>query len=251
MDIMDKVAAGVSGGVSKKTLDEALESYSSMGYRNFEVWLYGGRGSTFDISKGVDFYLEKGRQYGLGFSSLHLPAVEGTDDDSFNAAVDGALFAEALGIRTVVFNATTKKVYVEAARKFLDALSGHDITAVIQLHEGRSIETMDDLTEVLDAVGDERLKILHEVGSFHPLGISSKTVCERFNTRIGLVHVKDMVGEQSVPLGTGEVDIPGLFDFMRSIGYEGFYVIEIANEDHENTNRYFAEAVTYLKEKCQ
>ena len=101
MDIMDKVAAGVSGGVSKKTLDEALESYSSMGYRNFEVWLYGGRGSTFDISKGVDFYLEKGRQYGLGFSSLHLPAVEGTDDDSFKAAVDGALFAEALGIRTV------------------------------------------------------------------------------------------------------------------------------------------------------
>ncbi len=98
---------------------------------------------------------------------------------------------------------------------------------------------------------DERLKVQHEVGSFHAMGVSWKEVCERFNTRIGLVHVKDMVGEQSVPLGTGEIDIPGLFDFMRSIGYEGFYVIEISNKDHENTNRYFAEAVKYLKENCQ
>ena len=102
MSIMDKVAAGVSGGVSKKTVDEALKSFSSMGYRNFEVWLYGGRGSTFDLSKGADYYIEKGRQYGLGFSSLHLPPVEGTDDETFRTAVDGALFAEALGIRTVV-----------------------------------------------------------------------------------------------------------------------------------------------------
>jgi len=42
-------------------------------------------------------------------------------------------------------------VYIEAAKKFLDALEGHRITAVIQVHEGRSIETVDDLTEVLDA----------------------------------------------------------------------------------------------------
>ena len=221
-----------------------------MGYRNFEVWLK-GRGSVFDVSKGADFYLEKGKKYGLDYVSLHLLPVEEAEGSTLQRAIDSAVFGEALGVRTVTFNATTKQVYIEAAKKFLDALEGHRITAVIQVHEGRSIETMDDLTEVLDAVDDERLKVQHEVGSFHAMGVSWREVCERFNSQIGLVHVKDMIGEQSVPLGTGEVDIPGLFDFMRSIGYEGFYVIEIANRDHQNTNRYFAEAVTYLKENCQ
>jgi sugar phosphate isomerase/epimerase len=250
LNIMDRIAVSATGGDSKKLLDEVLQSYSSMGYRNFEVWLK-GRGSAFDMARGAEFYLEKGKKYGMGFSSLHLLPVEEPGGGSLREAIDSALFAEQLGIETVVFNATTKEVYKEAAKKFLDALEGHSITAVIQVHEGRSIETMDDLTEVLDAVGDERLKVLHEVGTFHALGVSWRDVCERFNTRIGLVHVKDMIGDQSVPLGTGEVDIPGLFRCMRSIDYPGFFVIEIANRDRENTNRYFSEAVSFLKEECQ
>ena len=250
MDIMEKIAVSATGGDTQKPLDEVLASYSRIGYKNFEVWLR-GRGSAFEISRGADYYLEKGKKYGLEFSSLHLPAVEDAGEEALKGVVEGAHFAEALGIQTVVFNATAKKVYVKAAKKFLNAIQGHDITAVIQVHEGRSIETMEDLEGVLNAVGDERLKILHEVGSFHALGVSWKDVCERFNTRIGLVHVKDMIGAQSVPLGTGEVDIPGLFRFMRSIDYDGFFVIEIANKDTENTNHYFAEAVGYLKNNCQ
>jgi len=75
MDIMDKIAVSATGGDSHKPLDEILLSYSSMGYRNFEVWLE-GRGSVFDVSKGADFYLEKGNKYGMDFASLHLLPVE-------------------------------------------------------------------------------------------------------------------------------------------------------------------------------
>ena len=87
-------------------------------------------------------------------------------------------------------------------------------------------------------------------GRVHALGVSATEVVDRFGPRIALVHVKDMIGDRSVALGAGEVDIPGLFAAMRAVNYDGFYVIEINNDDKENTGRYFEEAVTYLRTKC-
>ena len=248
-DIMDQVGPSATGGDARKSLDEVLASYSAMGYRCFEAWL-SGRGSALDMAQGAEHYRAKARGYGMGFCSLHMRTVEAADDAAIGRAVEEALFAEALGARAVTFTCSTKEVYVAAARKFLDAMAGHDVTPVIQVHEGRAIETMDDLTEVLEAVGDERLKIQHEVGSFHAMGIPWNEPVERFGTRIGLVHIKDMIGKQSVPLGTGEVDVPGLVSAMSAIGYHGFYVIEIDNKDKENTSRYFAEAAEFLRTRC-
>jgi len=249
-DIMDRVGLSATGGDAKRPLEEVLESYSSMGYRYFEAWL-SGRGSAMDMSKGPEPYLDLARRFGMGYCSLHMRTVDSADQSVIDRAVEEALFAEKLGARALTFTCSTKQVYVDAARKVLDAIEGHDLTLVIQVHEGRALESMDDLTEVLDAVGDDRIKVQHEVGSFHPIGIGAVEVVDRFGPRIGLVHIKDMVGAQSVPLGAGEVDIPGLFAAMRRVGYDGFYVIEIQNADTENTNRYFREAVDYLRKNCQ
>jgi sugar phosphate isomerase/epimerase len=245
MSIMDRIAVSATGGDDKKPLDEVLKSYSAMGYRNFEAWIK-GRGSVLDPAKGADFYKKKIAEYGMAFSSLHMPSLAAADDASIQKALDLARFAEGLGIKTVTFNADTKQVYIESVKRFLDALTGHDLTAVIQVHEGRSIGTMDDLTEVLDAVNDERLKVQHEVGSFHAMGVSWRAVCERFSTRIGLVHLKDMIGEQCMPFGAGEVDVPALIRYMEGLGYRGYYVVEIVPKDRENANRYLGEAWRYL-----
>jgi sugar phosphate isomerase/epimerase len=248
-DVMDRVGLSATGGDSKKPLDEVLAAYSAMGYRYFEAWLK-GRGSAMDMADGPEFYVKKAHAYGMAYCSLHMRDLESADQKAIDGAVEEALFAEKIGARTLTFTCSTKEIYVEAARKVLDAIEGHDLTLVIQVHEGRTLKTMDDLTEVLDAVGDDRIKVQHEVGSFHALGVSAVDVVERFGERIGLVHVKDMVGAQSVQIGKGEVDLPGLFDAMREIDYRGYYVMEIANTDMENTNRYFTEAVEYLRTHC-
>jgi sugar phosphate isomerase/epimerase len=248
-DIMDRIGLSATGGDASRPLEEVLESYSTMGYRYFEAWLQ-GRGSAMDMGRGPEPYIQLARRFGMGYCSLHMRTVDSAGDETVARAVAEALFAEKLGARALTFTCSTKQVYVDAARKVLDGIEGHDLTLVIQVHEGRALETMDDLTEVLDAVADDRLKVQHEVGSFHPLGVGAVEVVDRFGPRIGLVHIKDMVGHQSVPLGTGEVDIPGLFAALRRVGYKGFYVIEIQNADTENTNRYFREAVDYLKENC-
>lgn len=249
-DIMDRVGLSATGGDTQRPLEEVLDSYSAMGYRYFEAWLK-GRGSAMDMAGGPELYLGKARRYGMGYCSLHMRDLKSADQEAIDRAVEEALFAEKIGAKVLTFTCRTKQVYVDAARRVLDAIDGHDLALVIQVHEGRTLKTMDDLTEVLDTVADDRIKVQHEVGSFHALGAGAVEVVERFGARIGLVHVKDMVGAQSVPLGTGEVDLPGLFAAMRRVGYTGFYVIEIANTDKENTNRYFAEAVDYLRTRCQ
>jgi sugar phosphate isomerase/epimerase len=248
-DIMDRIGVSATGGEARKPLEDVLASFSSMGYRLFEAWL-SGRGSALDMSKGADHYVRVAQRYGIKFCSLHMRTLETASPEGVARAVEEALFAEALGARVLTFTCATKQAYIDAARKVLAGIEGHDLTLVIQVHEGRAIGTMDDLTEVLDAVGDERLKVQHEVGTFHALGTSWDKVIDRFGLRIGLVHIKDMVGDQSVALGAGEVDVPGIFRRMRALGYPGYYVIEIQNKDQENTGRYFREAVQFLKTRC-
>lgn len=247
---MERIVASATGGDAKKPLDDVLTSYSRFGYKNFEVYL-SGRGSAFHLSKGAEFYLAKGRKYGLRFPSVHLTPL--TDDlgPAVRLAIDEARFASALGATVVNYRGESKKAAIEGAEPFMEAVGGLGLTPVIQLHEGRAIGTLEDVIEVLAGIGDRRFKALLEVGSYHALGITWDKACRELGDDIGLVHVKDMVGAQSVAFGKGEVDLRGLFRHMREIGYGGYYVVEIANEDPQNTSRYIGEALEYIRENCR
>lgn len=104
---------------------------------------------------------------------------------------------------------------------------------------------------MLDGIGDPRMKTLLEAGHFHSVGVSWREGYDLLRDTIALVHIKDQVGRQSVPFGTGEVDLPGLFRWMRSVGYTGDYVVEMEVADPENTLRYLADALAYLRTYCQ
>jgi len=96
-------------------------------------------------------------------------------------------------------------------------------------------------------VKHERVMALHELGSFHALGVSAQQVIDAFWPKIGLFHLKDMIGSQSVPFSKGEVDFTSLFKEVNRIGYKGDFVVELSPVDMENTHRYIGEALTYLK----
>jgi sugar phosphate isomerase/epimerase len=249
-DLMDRVVASATGGDSRKPLDDVLASYSRYGYKNFEVYL-SGRGSAFDRTRGAAFYLDKGHVHGLAFPSLHLTPLTDDLDKGVPLAIEEARFAHALGVTVVNYRGESKQAAIQGARPFMAAIAGLAITPVIQLHEGRAIGTLEDVLEVLDGIGDRRFKALLEVGSYHALGITWDKAAKALRDDIGLVHVKDMVGEQSVPFGKGDVDLPGLFAYTKRLGYEGYFVVEIANKDPENTNRYIGDALGYIRDKCR
>ncbi len=60
----------------------------------------------------------------------------------------------------------------------------------------------------------KRLLTLPEVGHFHSADVGWREAAEALGDSVALVHIKDQIGRQSVPFGTGEIDLPGLFRFF-------------------------------------
>ena len=229
------------------SVDEALAAFAKLGFCKYEVFT--SWAAPFDVDADPQLYLDKGRRHGIAFTSLHLPPVD--DDLSIDRAVNAARFAKALGAHIVLFKATNRANYISAARPFLDAITGLGVTPVLQNHFGTAISSLDDFREVLDGIRDLRMKTLLEVGHFHSAGVGWREACDLLGDSIALVHIKDQVGPQSVPFGTGEIDLLGLFAHMRSAGYAGDYVVEMEVEDKENTLQYLADAVRYLEQNCE
>jgi sugar phosphate isomerase/epimerase len=231
------------------TLEEALAAYAPLGFTQFEAFTTWAK-SALDITADPDAYARLAARHGFRFTSFHLPPVDDDVDASLARAVNAARFAKAVGARIVLFKATSRRLYIGAAGPFLDAIEGLGLTPVLQNHYGTPISSLEDFREVLAGIGDARMKTLLEVGQFHAAGVSWRAGYELLGTSVALVHIKDQIGRQSVPYGRGEIDLPGLFAQLRADGYTGDYVVEMEVADRENTLRYLAEAVVYLREQC-
>jgi len=230
-------------------LPEALAAYSRLGFGKFEAftsWVQ----SAVDVEADPQRYLECAAGHGMRFTSTHLPPVDDDLDASLARAVRAAEFADALGAGIVLYKATSRENYARSAGDFLDRIDRLGVTPVLQNHAGTPISTLDDFREVIDAIADPRMKTLLEVGHFHSVGVCWREACKLLGESIALVHVKDQVARQSVPFGSGEIDLPGLFEHVKSVGYEGDFVVEMEVQDRANTLRYLAEAVEYLRENC-
>lgn len=103
-----------------------------------------------------------------------------------------------------------------------------DVRAAVE-----SRASLADYREVIDGIGDPRMKDLLEVGHFQMAGIPWEEGYELLKGSVALVHVKDMIGSQPVEFGTGEVDLPKLWATMRDAGYTGDFVIEMETEPRE------------------
>ena len=231
-------------------LNEVLDAYSKMGYHHFEAFTSWAK-SAFDYHSDPDIYLDKMKQYGINFHSLHLPAVSADNyEESLQEAIKCARFAVAIGVNVVLYKASDRPTYIKAAPEFLDAIEDFEITPVIQNHFGTPISTLEDFCEVRQGINDDRMKSLLEVGHFFNAGVVWQQGYELLQDSIALIHIKDQVGKQSVPFGTGEIDLPELFSHMEKIGYKGNYVIEMEVADKENTLKYLQEAIDYVKQYC-
>lgn len=228
-------------------LDDVLDAYSSLGFHQFEVFTSWAK-SAFDIDVDPAVYLNKGNQYGMTFPSFHLPPVNSDLELTLERAVRATKFAKAVGAHIVLFKADTIENFIKAGKPYLDAIEGLGITPVLQNHYGTAISTLEDFERVISGINDNRMKTLLEVGHFHSAGVSWQQGYDLLGDSIAFVHIKDQIGKQSVPFGTGEIDLAQLFEHMESVGYTGQYVVEMEVEDSENTLKYLADAILYIQQ---
>jgi sugar phosphate isomerase/epimerase len=241
--------ASSAGNTPTMPAEAVFPRTAALGLRKFEVYSLRAA-SRPNLDADPALYKALGDQHGLRFSSMHLPPINDDFDAALARAIHVTRFAAAIGAPVVLFKATSRAHYIKAAGPFLDAVTDLPVTPVLQNHVGSAISTLDDYRAVIEGIADRRMKGLLEVGHFHCVGTHWREAYELLKDMLTLVHVKDQVGRMSVPFGTGEIDIVGLFRHLTQIGYGGDVVIEMSVKDQANTFRYLAEALDYLNAHC-
>lgn len=222
---------------------ELLPAYAAMGFTAMEAFT-SWCAAALDFRGDPQAAKAQAAAHGLRYTSLHLPQIGADTAAGIADAIAAARYAAALGVEVVLVKAQTLDLHLACDGAVVAAAADLGLKPVVQNHRGTAIESMAQVAAVLDGIPDPRLGVLLEVGHYHSVGQPWRPAWERFRERIALVHIKDQIGAQSVPYGTGEVDLAGLFARLAADGYTGRYVIELELEDRSlaNTTPHLREA---------
>jgi len=100
-------------------------------------------------------------------------------------------------------------------------------------HENHPEKTADEIKAKVD-LGDERIGVAIDTGWLGSQGLDGPTAIRELGPRVRHLHVKDVRapgGHETVPLGEGCVDLPGIFRELKAIGYTGWLSWEDEPED--------------------
>lgn len=132
--------------------------------------------------------------------------------------------------------------------KLVKAISDLPVKVALEPHVGSQFQNEADYAEIFEHITTEQIGITIDTGHFHVAGVDWKALIRKYPDRIYNIHVKDHIGHQSVPIGEGEVDMPGLIHELRAINYCGPLAVELEVEDPANLPRYVADAYEYLSD---
>lgn len=132
--------------------------------------------------------------------------------------------------------------------KLTQSIADMPVTVALEPHVGSQFQNDADYEEIFAHITTKQVGMTIDTGHFHVAGVDWKALIRKYPDRIYNVHVKDHVGSQSVPIGAGEIDMPGLIHELRAINYSGALAVELEVEDPENLPRYIAEAYEYLSD---
>ena len=101
-------------------------------------------------------------------------------------------------------------------------------TAGVELHLEASLDPV-RFARLLALLPHPALKVNYDSGNSASLGFAPAIEFREYGQRVGSIHLKDRVlGGTSVPLGTGDADLPSLFRCLRDIEYRGDFVLQVA-----------------------
>ena len=101
----------------------------------------------------------------------------------------------------------------------------------IELHLETSLAP-NDFARLLDRLPPTLIKANYDSGNSSSLGYIPQEEFAAYGIRIGSVHIKDRVrGGGTVPLGTGDADLPSVFAELKKIDYKGDITLQVARSE--------------------
>jgi hexulose-6-phosphate isomerase len=86
--------------------------------------------------------------------------------------------------------------------------------------------------ELLEQCPHPLLRVNYDSGNSCSLGYRVNEEFAAYGHRIGSVHIKDRrLGGGTVPLGTGNANLPAVFQGLAALSYRGDYVLQIARSE--------------------
>jgi len=98
----------------------------------------------------------------------------------------------------------------------------------VELHLETSLSP-EAFSELLGRLPHPLLKVNYDSGNSASLGYAPGEEFQAYGERIGSIHIKDRIlGGGTVALGTGGADLPSLWRAIRSIHYQGDFILQAA-----------------------
>ena len=189
-------------------------------------------------------------------TEVHGAAIPTTSiADAQNAAIYRAQLCAVtvkMGSPLVVITGRPRKeggleATIAGIQTLLPLIKDMPVKLALEPHFGSQIQYIEDYDTIFDQIDSPQVGITLDSGHFHAAGVDWKRLIQRYPNRIYNFHVKDHIGEQSVPLGKGEIDLRGYIEELDEINYGGALAVELEVADPENLPQYCSEAYTYLR----
>ncbi len=111
-----------------------------------------------------------------------------------------------------------------------EAAGQYGITVALHPHRGCVVCSEESIDEVLSLTDTALVKFCPDTAHLAMAGMEPVTAIRKYADRIGYVHLKDYRGQEFAGLGTGELDIAGVFGALLDAGYTGWMMIELDDQ---------------------
>jgi inosose dehydratase len=119
----------------------------------------------------------------------------------------------------------------------------HGVKILMEPH-GKYTDSIDYMEKILDLCNSPALGVNMDSGNSWLGGTDPVEMVKRLGSKIEHVHWKDWpsemeanrgkmfgAGMSGIPLGTGVVDIKGVYNALVEVGYDGYTTLEVAGDD--------------------
>ncbi len=244
-------------GRERDEIEETFRYAPAAGYK------YWGLGGPFTWSPGLIQWLDidkiRRRMAEIGLETLTevwTPPI--TTENNEEAIILGAQHvvmsarvAVELGCNRIVQTGGSRRERgiqqtIYGLRKLLDLIKDLPVRICLEPHINSQILYPEDYDVIFAHLNTPKIGITVDTGHFHTAGVDWKALIRKYPEKIYNVHLKDHIGSQSVTIGQGEIDLPGLITVLREVDYHGPLAVELEVKDPENLPHYIRESYVYM-----
>ncbi len=195
---------------------------------------------------------------GLRTGAVYGPGFGGASEEQIGASITNAAkmirIATQMGVDKFVASGGAPKTQasVDSAIKVLKAVAP-DAEAVgvkicVESHFGSCIESFEDHDKIFAAIDSPNVGLCIDNGHLDKADVDTLALMEKYKEKVWHVHLKDQEAGEGMGLGEGELDLPGLIDFLRVIDFDGFLSIELEVEDKTDISGIMGRSKKYLEQ---